>query len=228
MKPPPSAPSLPRPRPERVVIDGRYVRLEPLDPLRHVPGLHAASSGPDAAARFAYLFEEPPADVADLAAWAQRASGTEDPLFFAVVDRGSGVACGRQALMRIVPEHGVIEIGSILWGPAMARTRLATEALYLAARHVFDDLGYRRFEWKCNDRNEPSKRAALRFGFRHEGVFRQHMWAKGANRDTAWFAMIDLDWLQLAPGYERWLAPGNFDAAGRERQSLGACLAHQA
>jgi RimJ/RimL family protein N-acetyltransferase len=203
------------------------VRLEPLDPARHVAGLHAASSGPGAAGRFTYLFEAPPADAAALAAWAQRASTTDDPLFFAVVDRASDVACGRQALMRIVPEHGVIEIGSILWGPAMARTRLATEALYLAARHVFTDLGYRRFEWKCNDLNEPSKRAALRFGFRHEGVFRQHMWLKGANRDTAWFAMLDSDWARLAPGYERWLAPENFDAAGRQRQALAACLAQQ-
>jgi RimJ/RimL family protein N-acetyltransferase len=228
LTPPLSTPSLPRPRPERLAIDGRYARLEPLDPLRHVPGLYEASSGAGAAARFAYLFEEPPADVATLAAWAQRACGPDDPLFFAVVDRSSGVACGRQALMRIVPEHGVIEIGSILWGPAMARTRLATEALYLAARHVFEDLRYRRFEWKCNNLNEPSKRAAVRFGFRHEGVFRQHMWAKGANRDTAWFAMLDADWLQLAPGYERWLAPGNFDAEGRERQSLRACLAQPA
>jgi RimJ/RimL family protein N-acetyltransferase len=127
--------------------------------------------------------------------------------------------------MRIVPEHGVIEIGSILWGPGMARSRLATEALYLAARHVFEDLGYRRFEWKCNDRNEPSKRAALRFGFRPEGVFRQHMWAKGANRDTAWFALLDNEWRGLAPGYQRWLAAENFDAAGRERRKLADCLA---
>jgi RimJ/RimL family protein N-acetyltransferase len=122
--------------------------------------------------------------------------------------------------MRIVPEHGVIEIGDILWGPRMARTRLATEALYLAARHVFDDLGYRRFEWKCNDLNLPSKRAALRFGFAFEGVFRQHMWVKGANRDTAWFAMLDRGWPALRAEYERWLDPGNFDASGIQRTPL--------
>jgi RimJ/RimL family protein N-acetyltransferase len=122
--------------------------------------------------------------------------------------------------MRIVPEHGVIEIGNILWGPAIARTRVSTEAFYLAARYVFDELGYRRFEWKCNDRNEPSKAAALRFGFMFEGVFRQHMWVKGANRDTAWFAIIDCDWPAIRAGFERWLDPSNFDSAGRQRRSL--------
>jgi RimJ/RimL family protein N-acetyltransferase len=124
--------------------------------------------------------------------------------------------------MRITPEHGVIEIGNILWGPPIARTRVATEALYLAAKYVFEDLGYRRFEWKCNDLNEPSKRAAARFGFAFEGVFRQHMWTKGANRDTAWFAMLDGDWPRLRAAYERWLDPENFDPAGRQRAKLAA------
>ena len=122
--------------------------------------------------------------------------------------------------MRIVPEHGVIEIGGVYWGPALARTRKATEALFLHARYVFDELGYRRFEWKCNDRNAPSRAAALRFGFEFEGVFRQHMIVKGVNRDTAWFAMLDGDWPRIRAEYERWLAPDNFDAEGRQLTPL--------
>ena len=124
--------------------------------------------------------------------------------------------------MRIDQAHGVIEIGNIMWGPALRRTRAATEALYLFADHVFA-LGYRRFEWKCNDLNTPSKRAAIRFGFRPEGVFRQHMVVKGASRDTAWFAMTDGDWLRLRPCYEAWLSPDNFDARGRQRRRLEEC-----
>jgi RimJ/RimL family protein N-acetyltransferase len=122
--------------------------------------------------------------------------------------------------MRIDVTHGVIEIGHILWGPAIARTRVVTEALYLFATYAFDTLGYRRFEWKCHNLNEPSKRAALRFGFSYEGVFRQHMVAKGRNRDTAWFAMIDADWPRLRAGYEAWLRPENFDAQGRQKTRL--------
>jgi RimJ/RimL family protein N-acetyltransferase len=122
--------------------------------------------------------------------------------------------------MRIDPAHGVIEIGHILWGPAIARTRVATEALYLAASYVFDELGYRRFEWKCDNNNEPSKQAARRFGFTFEGVFRQHMVIKGRNRDTAWFSIIDADWPRLRAGFEVWLAPDNFDGAGRQLSKL--------
>ena len=124
--------------------------------------------------------------------------------------------------MRMEPAHGVIEIGNILWGPAIARTRVATEAFFLAARHAFDELGYRRFEWKCNDRNEPSKAAAARFGFTFEGVFRQHMVVKGVNRDTAWFSIIDREWPQIRAAFERWLDPSNFDAAGRQKAQLAA------
>jgi RimJ/RimL family protein N-acetyltransferase len=209
-------PRLPCPRPARVVLEGRYARLEPLA-AAHADGLMAASAE---ASSFDYLFDVPPRDRADLSGWIESRMTSEDPLFHAVVDKATGVAGGRQTFMRITPEHGVIEIGNILWGPAIARTRIATEALYLAARYVFDDLGYRRFEWKCNELNEPSKRAARRFGFAFEGVFRQHMWVKGASRDTAWFAMLDKDWPRLRAAYERWLEPSNFDAAGRQRQKL--------
>lgn len=209
----------PRPRPARVVLDGRYARLEPLAAV-HAPALYEASAAPGAERRFAYLFDLPPAALADMEAWIAKVTAGDDALFSAVIDKATGCAAGRQALMRIVPEHGVIEIGHILWGPAISRRRAATEALYLAARHVFEDLGYRRFEWKCHNLNEPSKAAARRFGFSYEGLFRQHMWAKGANRDTAWFSMLDSEWPGLRREYDRWLAPANFDAAGTQLSRL--------
>lgn len=208
------------PRPERTVLEGRYARLEPLDPARHGPDLLHSAREPGADGRFRYLFEGVPADAAEFAVWLDKASSTADPMFFAVIDKASGRAEGRQALMRIEPNHGVIEIGSILWGPAIARTRVATEALYLFASHAFEKLGYRRFEWKCHNLNEPSKRAALRFGFTFEGVFRQHMVAKGQNRDTAWFSIIDGEWPRLKAGYETWLDPANFEADGRQKSKL--------
>ncbi len=207
-------------RPERVVLDGRYARLEPLDPARHGADLLASGQAPGADDRFRYLFEEPPADAAAFTAWLEKIAASADPMFFAVIDKSTGKAEGRQALMRIDPVHGVIEIGNILWGPAIARTRVATEALYLFAGYAFDSLGYRRFEWKCNDLNEPSKRAALRFGFAYEGVFRQHMVTKGKNRDTAWYSIIDHEFPSLARAFEAWLDPANFAADGRQRRRL--------
>lgn len=208
------------PRPERIILEGRYVRLEPLDAARHGADLFASAQAPGADDRFRYLFEDAPADLAAFTPWLEKAAASTDPLFFATIDKRTGRAEGRQALMRIDPTHGVIEIGSILWGPAIARSRITTETLYLFASYVFDTLGYRRFEWKCNNLNEPSKRAAERFGFTFEGIFRQHMVAKGQNRDTAWFAMIDADWPRLKAGYERWLSPENFDEAGQQKSKL--------
>ncbi|MGQ0510243.1 MAG: GNAT family N-acetyltransferase [Betaproteobacteria bacterium] len=210
---------LPRPKPPRVTLEGRYARLEPLSTI-HAADLYLASSGAGADQLFAYLFDVPPADPAAMHRWVEAAAARDDPLFSAVVDEATGKVAGRQALMRITPEHGVIEIGNIFWGPAISRSRVSTEALYLAARHVFEDLGYRRFEWKCNNLNAPSKAAALRFGFSHEGLFRQHMWTKGANRDTAWFAMVDSEWPGLKRRFERWLDPANFDTAGRQKARL--------
>lgn len=212
----------PRPLPTGGLLEGRWCRLEKLDPDRHGDALYEASSAPGAEERFQYLFENPPSDRADFDLWLQRAAAGTDPLFYAVLDRHSGRPEGRQALMRITPEHGVIEIGSILWGPSIARTRVATEALFLFASHAFDDLGYRRFEWKCNALNEPSRRAALRFGFTFEGIFRQHMVAKGENRDTAWYAMIDAEWPVIREKFARWLAPENFGADGRQLSRLAA------
>jgi RimJ/RimL family protein N-acetyltransferase len=208
------------PRPEPRVLDGRHARLEPLDVERHGDELFASAREPGADDRFRYLPDAPP-DRPAFDAWIAKAAASTDPMFFAVIDKATGRTEGRQTLMRIAPADGVVEIGNILWGPAIARTRVTTEALYLFARHVFDDLGYRRFEWKCNDLNEPSKRAATRFGFQHEGVFRQHMVVKGQNRDTAWYSILDGEWPALRALYEAWLDPANFDAAGRQLSPLG-------
>jgi RimJ/RimL family protein N-acetyltransferase len=214
-----SAPMLPARTPEHRPITGRYVRLEQLA-LEHAAELFAISDHPDRDLLYRYLPDEPIASLVDSSRWIADKLAANDPLFFVCVDNGSGQVLGRQALMRITPAHGVIEIGNILWGPGMARSRLATESLFLMAGYVFDELGYRRFEWKCDAQNEPSRRAALRFGFRFEGIFHQHMWIKGKNRDTAWYAMLDSDWPGLRAAYDRWLAPGNFDDAGRQRMTL--------
>ncbi|MDB5560917.1 MAG: family acetyltransferase [Hyphomicrobiales bacterium] len=205
--------------PARITLLGQYCRLEPIG-AEHAADLHAATAGEGEAERYRWLFDTPPTDAAALSDWTHGAAASADPLHFAVVDNASGRAGGRQALMRITPEHGCIELGAVLWGRGVAKTRLATEAVYLTARHVFEDLGYRRFEWKCNALNEPSRRAAQRFGFQFEGIFRQHMIIKGESRDTAWFAMLDGDWPGLRAGYQRWLDPDNFDAGGAQKTRL--------
>lgn len=209
----------PRQPPARAPLEGRYCRLEPLDPQRHGDELFSASMAPGAEERHRYLFEGP-VDRATFQTWIEGRAASADPLFFVVIARATGKVEGRQTFMRIDTTHGVIEIGSILWGPGIARSRVATEALFLFAKHAFDDLGYRRFEWKCNNDNAPSKRAALRFGFSYEGLFRQHMVAKGRNRDTAWYSMIDGEWPGLRAGYEAWLSPDNFDNNGQQKARL--------
>jgi RimJ/RimL family protein N-acetyltransferase len=210
----------PRPRPQRVALEGRFVRLEPLSAARHGDDLHAAATDAGAAERFLWLPETVPASRDAFSQWLDKAEASEDPLFFAVVDPATGRALGRQTLMRIDVANGVIETGNIHWGPDMQRSPRSTEALFLHACHVFDTLGYRRFEWKCNNRNAPSKAAALRFGFTFEGVFRNHMIVKGENRDTAWFAMIDDDWPVIKQAFELWLSPANFGAQGRQIRRL--------
>lgn len=204
--------------PQRIVLDGRYVRLEPID-RHHAADLYAVSTLPGGPERYRWLFSHAPQSVADMEERIESAKVGPD-LYVAVIDKASGKALGQHAWMRIRPEHGSIEIGGVYWGLPMARSRLATEALYLFARHAFDDLGYRRFEWKCNNENEPSKAAAIRFGFQFEGVFRNDMIVKGRSRDTAWFAMIDSDWPALRAEYERWLNPDNFDESGAQKTRL--------
>lgn len=204
--------------PERIVLEGRYVRLEPIE-TRHAADLYAVSIMPGGPERCRWLFSEPPQSLAEMEARIEMTNAGQDRAV-AIVDKSGGKALGQQSWMRISPQHASIEIGGVYWGLPMARSRLATEALFLFARHAFDDLGYRRFEWKCNNRNEPSKAAARRFGFHHEGVFRQDMIIKGESRDTAWFSIIDSEWPALREEYERWLSPGNFDGDGAQKTRL--------
>jgi RimJ/RimL family protein N-acetyltransferase len=210
----------PRPRPERIALEGQHVRLEPFGVTDHGAGLFEASTVADAAQRFRWLMDEPPQNLEEFQPWLERAETSTDPLFFAVINKVSAKVAGRQALMRAEPATGVVEIGNVYWGPLIARQPAATEAQFLFAQYVFDTLGYRRYEWKCNNRNEGSKAAALRFGFSFEGVFRQHLVVKGENRDTAWFSMLDSEWPALRGAYQAWLDPRNFSADGQQKKRL--------
>jgi RimJ/RimL family protein N-acetyltransferase len=209
-------------RPERTVLSGRAISLVPLNAEAHADALFEGANGGDKDRVWTYLFDGPYTDRAVFRANIEAKAKSEDPLFFAIVDNASGKPLGYQTFLRVEPLHRVIEVGNILYTPAMQRTIGATEAQYLFARYVFDELGYRRYEWKCNDLNAPSKRAAQRFGFSFEGVFRQHMIVKGRNRDTAWFSMLDSEWPARKANFERWLAPENFDSNGRQKVGLGA------
>ncbi|MEP0941882.1 MAG: GNAT family protein [Rhizobiaceae bacterium] len=210
----------PCPRPQRVVLDGHFTRLEPFDAAIHGKGLFEAATLADADGRFTFLPERPPASLAEFQPWLTAAEASEDPLYFAVIDKRSNTVEGRQTLMRINEANGVIETGHIFWGGRISQTPVTTEAFYLFAKYVFEDLGYRRFEWKCDNANQPSKRAAERFGMSAEGVFRQALVVKGKNRDTAWFSMIDEEWPVMRKAFQAWLAPENFDSDGRQRKKL--------
>ena len=178
-------------RPQRKDIEGSSVRLVPLSAREHGESLWAGSGGAENDALWRYVFEGPFLSREPFDRHLEAKEGCADPLYYAILDARSGRALGHAALMRIEPKHRVLEVGSILYTPLLQRTRGATEAMYLLARYVFEELKYRRYEWKCNALNEPSRRAALRLGFTFEGIFRQHMIAKGENRDTAWFSMLD-------------------------------------
>lgn len=207
-------------RPGPTTLRGRVVTLVPLDPRAHGDAFYEGIRGEAGDRLWQYLFEGPFADRAAFDIHLQRIAASEDPLFFAILDNASGSAVGYASYMRIEPVHRVIEVGSILYTPCLQQTTLATEAMYLMARHVFEDLGYRRYEWKCNALNSPSRRAALRLGFTFEGIFRQHMIVKGRNRDTAWFSMLDSEWPVRKANFERWLDPSNFDEDGRQKVAL--------
>ena len=194
------------------------MRLEPLDPARHGDDLFEASR--DADATWYYLPYGPFAGKEEFLAWLRERAPLDDPLAFTIIDRKVGAARGIETLMSIEPEHGSIEIGHIWLSPAIQRTRQATEAIYLLSRYAFDELGNRRYEWKCDAANAPSRRAAERYGFTFEGVFRQHRVVKGRNRDTAWYSITDSEWPSRRAAFEAWLAPDNFDAAGMQRRSL--------
>jgi len=204
-------------RPEPVRLEGRHGAVERLVAARHGAALWDAISGHDGL--WTYMFSGPFADQPAFSAWLAAQELLADPFYFVIVDP-SGRALGLASLMSIRPEMRVIEVGNILLGPGLQRTPLATEAQYLLARHAFDTLHYRRYEWKCHALNAPSRRAALRLGFTFEGIFRSHMIVKGRNRDTAWFAMLDSEWPARKAAFERWLDPANFDAQGRQKQSL--------
>jgi len=211
---------------ERTVLVGHAARLEPLDPARHAKQLYAAShgSGPDGApadgSLWTYMPYGPFADEAAMRGWLEGVAASRDPLFFAVIDEATGDAAGMASYLRNEPAHGVIEIGHIWFGPRLQRSRAASEAIFLLQRHAFEELGVRRLEWKCNSQNAGSRRAALRFGFTFEGIFRQHMVIKGRNRDSAWYALLDSEWPAVKAIFERWLAPENFAADGRQKVAL--------
>jgi RimJ/RimL family protein N-acetyltransferase len=207
-------------RPQRTTLPGRIVTLMPLDADAHADALFQQVEGPHNDHLWAYLWDGPYTDAKSFRADLRLKSQSEDPLFYAIVDNGSQRAVGYASFLRIEPKYRVIEVGNILFTPDLQKTAGATEAMYLMARYVFEDLGYRRYEWKCNALNAPSRSAALRLGFSFEGIFRQHMIIKGRNRDTAWFAMLDSEWPPRKTAFEGWLSPDNFDHQERQKHSL--------
>jgi RimJ/RimL family protein N-acetyltransferase len=200
-----------------VTLAGRHAILERLNAARHGPALWDAFKGRHEL--WTYSSQGPFSDVAVFNVWLAQRAAIEDPFYFTVLDR-NGRALGVTTLMEIRPGMRVIEVGHIVYGPALQRTPLATDAQFLLARYVFETLGYRRYEWKCDALNSASRRAAERFGFTFEGIFRQHMILKGRSRDTAWFSMLDSEWPRAKEAFEGWLAPTNFDAAGKQQRRL--------
>ena len=204
--------------PSREPLYGRTVTLEPLNAQRHAAALWSAVKGHDEV--WQWLFDGPVSTEAGFRDAIQTKQHAADRIYYAILSAETGAAAGYASYLRMEPAHGVIEVGDILLAPSLQRTTTATEAMFLMARHIFDDLGYRRYEWKCNARNEPSRRAAHRLGFTFEGIFRQHMVIKSRNRDTAWFAMLDQEWPARKAAFELWLDPANFDGKGRQFRSL--------
>jgi RimJ/RimL family protein N-acetyltransferase len=203
-----------RPRPESVVLTGRYVTLEPLS-VDHADALYDALCNPGDQALWTYRPTDPPADVPAMTAFIEQHLADTQMVTFALVPTG-GPAQGTASYTRIDPATGQVEVAGVLYAKTLQRTRAATEAIHLSMRHAFDDLGYRRFEWKCDSLNEPSRRAAVRLGFTYEGRFRNHMVTKGRNRDTDWFSVTDAEWPVVRSEHERWLDPANFDGDGRQ------------
>jgi RimJ/RimL family protein N-acetyltransferase len=215
----PLADPSPAKRPAPVTLAGRFGSVERLDAARHGPTLWQAIRGHDGL--WTYNPFGPFPEEAVFSTWLAEREKVTDPYYYVSVDK-AGRAIGMATLMEIRPNHRVIEVGHVCYSPSLQRTPLATETIYLLARYIFEDLGYRRFEWKCNEFNAPSKRAAERFGFAYEGLFRQHMIVKGRNRDTAWYSMLDGEWPERKAAFEKWLAPDNFDKDGRQKTSLAA------
>jgi RimJ/RimL family protein N-acetyltransferase len=209
------------PPPSRKTLSGRFCRLEPLDAHQHTADLYAALAQDKDGRGWTYLPYGPFASESDFTQWLAAYCVTTDPLFFAIVDLASGRAAGLASYLRILPTQGSIEVGHLNFSPVLQRTPAATEAMVLMMREAFA-LGYRRYEWKCNALNAASRRAAQRLGLSFEGIFRQANVVKGRNRDTAWYAAIDLEWPALEEVFCRWLSAENFDARGKQRQSLSS------
>ena len=208
-----------RPSPSRITLPGEYCRLEPLQ-LKHVSDLHAANLTDTEDRIWTYLGYGPFKTLEAYEAWVRDMIASNDPLFYAIIDQQTDEACGVASYLRIMPDVGSIEVGHINFAPPLQGTRAATEAMYLMMQHAFEDLGYRRYEWKCDNLNEKSRNAATRLGFVFEGIFRQCTMYKGRNRDTAWFSIIDADWPPLRQAFNTWLTNENFDVDGRQRTSL--------
>lgn len=206
--------------PDAERLPGQYCTLERLDPDRHADGLYAEYAAAPDARDWTYLPVGPFPTCESYRDWAIDAARSRDPRHYAVVDNVTGRALGTFALMRHDPANGVIEVGYVVFSPALQRTRISTEAQYLLMRYVFDDLGYRRYEWKCDSLNAPSRTTAERLGFTYEGTFSQAVVYKGRNRDTAWFALVDRDWPRVRGAFETWLAPANFDDDGHQLNAL--------
>jgi RimJ/RimL family protein N-acetyltransferase len=213
-------------RPGRTPLRGSHILLRPVDAVADAEPLYAVSHLPAGdPAIWTYLPDgsyESPQHLREMLAWAE---SSEDPLYFTLASLPDERPLGLASYLRITPEFGVIEIGHIWFGIPLQRTTAATEAIYLLARHVFEELDYRRLEWKCNALNAASRRAAERFGFSFEGVFRNHQVVKGRNRDTAWYAITDDEWPAIGSAFRAWLSPDNFDGDGLQRRSLGALMA---
>ena len=211
----------PRPHPGKAPMAGRFADVVRVD-RAHLRDLYKAFTQPGGERLWDYLPYGPFADYEAFERFAEATYFGEDPCFYSVIDRSSGQALGVLALMRIDRANGVIEVGNICFSPALQRSRIASEAFHLVLRRVFGELGYRRYEWKCNNENAPSHAAARRLGFQYEGLFRQHMVVKGENRDTAWYSIIDGEWPACREAFARWLAADNFDEAGQQKQRLEA------
>ncbi len=214
-----------RRRAPRTAMEGRYVNIEPLEPRRHGNDLFTAFAADADGRDWNYMVVGPFATPQAMAGWMQLSCLGEDPLFHAIVDRKSGKAVGLASFMRIDPKAGTMEVGNISFARELQGTRGATETMYLMARRALDELAYRRYEWKCDALNAPSRKAADRLGFAFEGIFRQALVYKGRNRDTAWYAILDYEWPAIRAAMETWLDPGNFDAAGVQKSNLSKLVA---
>ena len=212
-----------RPRPPRTPMEGRFCRLEPIDASRHAADLHTANLLDTTHANWTYLAYGPFETLEQFREWMTQSCMGDDPQFYAVVDRSSGRAVGVASYLRVEEKVGVIEVGHINFAPPLQRTPASTEAMYLMMRRVFDELGYRRYEWKCDALNARSRAAAERLGFTFEGIFRQATIYKKRNRDTAWYSILDEEWPLQKAAFERWLSPDNFDSAGKQKKSLSSC-----